>query len=1349
MAALIKYDELQKYKVGFPTLVQFKKFLSDNNIRKSRTQTTRQFLLHVKAERIKQKKIRIAYNKRYAVNGPKFPRGGRLPQAPPQPQAPPPPQLPQAPLRHHNILNRETGIGKRMKEIFKIAFKGKAKQYEYKFGGDEIEDSYSIHDLNHLSDNELHLTVNEVIYMYFTMFNEFAENNNNCYIGGQICIKFAQWNTRSDENGRQVNRFSWKYQYTKMMNFKEVTYDDLNIILLNTIGTDMVGYTSYLHSFTFFSISEHQSVEGGCTKNVYSCEKIALDKYSEIQLRCYKSKNENCLFSAINKFFKDKEFNCEGNVFVPDTVRKTLHIELNTPIHNSEIKDIIQYYNQYFNTHFGYILFNESLGTPISMYAVPPKSTYLIENIYDCVIPLFLKENHYYLYNYHGKVQCKECGQRVYPENLNDHICALSVIAFNQHFRNEYLKNMIEHMKNKYGNNNRIIKFVDKGDKSKYLIDLKLCDEDDKKMYYELKYCNKIVTPYYKPQNKKKKDNDEDYEEQNDKLKIQRRIYIDFEAFPNEHDEFISYAFGYYDDTDKIYKSVYHGDELCSVMDSLFKILNSYNEKYPDENIVLIAYNGSNFDFQLILKELVIRNYPIDYNKFIINNGSILAMKFLNFNIFDLCKFLPGYSLKKACEDFSISDENSKGEFNHDKIKSFDDAIMHKDECLEYLKKDVMGMVELFKKFYEVVKKASSRFDLVEKNKIKKMMKENANKIWAQTADELLEDWFEAGFDITHFLTISHCGYDMWRSTLKRNVQIPTHRIHKKFIAPSTFGGRTNPFQRNYQSKHFDEIKTQYDKCLLMHENKINNYKEMIALSTNKKNTKEIRKRLMDECFAELKEKYIEIIKNSDDYIINADVTSLYPAAMAGFLNNQKLWLKGHGWTVPVNKPTYPIGKLNEIENNPRACKDQFEDGKIGIYQIKYKTPKNIRIPILPTASFVGTRRCGIKWSLEDSEGFYTSIDIENAIIVGYKIEFLGDCIYWDNKADLFSEYVNNFIKLKQEAEQIGNDALRNACKLFMNSLYGKTLQKPIISETKIINNFIEFNEFIKTHYLNGVTIINDDKIVVTGDVIDCDDKMTKPSQLGAFVTAYSRRIMLFYIMQMDSTLTKSTFTYTDTDSLHIHKKYIQVLIDKGYYVQKKNAQLGLLTSDIDNNGIILMEQNLGPKSYLYEFLDEEGLFNDTKKTKGIPKKALNKEMFNNASDKFLENIKNQNLLKRLKQANKEYSKDNTYKYDQDILDFEKEYKIYLDKMKKLNNEKQLYEKDKTYKISNESIEFEKYINQYKVEFKIFKKMLYKPTNNVSHFGVTLQSMERTFNKSTWTGWNLIDNEFYPPGYEH
>ena len=89
------------------------------------------------------------------------------------------------------------------------------------------------------------------------------------------------------------------------------------------------------------------------------------------------------------------------------------------------------------------------------------------------------------------------------------------------------------------------------------------------------------------------------------------------------------------------------------------------------------------------------------------------------------------------------------------------------------------------------------------------------------------------------------------------------------------------------------------------------------------------------------------------------------------------------------------------------------------------------------------------------------------------------------------------------------------------------------------------------------------------------------------------------YMKAVDPTLKTHIFTYTDTDSLHILGEHKNKLEKMGMIKTKKEASLGYLCSDIDNEGVIIYENNLAPKTYFYEYIDNE-IFDKDKGTKKV-----------------------------------------------------------------------------------------------------------------------------------------------------
>jgi hypothetical protein len=437
--------------------------------------------------------------------------------------------------------------------------------------------------------------------------------------------------------------------------------------------------------------------------------------------------------------------------------------------------------------------------------------------------------------------------------------------------------------------------------------------------------------------------------------------------------------------------------------------------------------------------------------------------------------------------------------------------------------------------------------------------------------------------NISSYLSAGHMGYSIWSSLLEHIVEIPNDMDKYRFISKATYGARCYPQQKKYKSATFEKL----------------------------------RKTLKG------KDLYNALLK-SGDFIFNCDATSLYPASMRGF---------------DLVKVKYPTG-VSRWSDKPEQ---EYKSGKIGMYEIDYVSPTNIRVPILPEKKYDKTERfMGISWNLNKGSGIFTSTDIQNAKDAGYEISFKNKCLVWDEQEEIFNKYIDSFFKMKDDAEKNDNDVERNVAKLFLNSLYGKTLQKAIFNTTKIVNNVFEFNKFVTEHNLTDFKVINKNKLMVSGEIKDGQktDKITKPCQLGAFVLAYSRRIMLHYIKAIDTTLKSCVFTYSDTDSLHITGENYFKLLAKGYIKEKSKAQLGYLCSDIKNEGLIFYEKNLAPKCYSYSYVDNKGDIKEKEnailKCKGLPKRCLSEDLYESEVAKELEFEGLQKKHKNLTIADKE-----------------------------------------------------------------------------------------------------------------
>jgi hypothetical protein len=564
-------------------------------------------------------------------------------------------------------------------------------------------------------------------------------------------------------------------------------------------------------------------------------------------------------------------------------------------------------------------------------------------------------------------------------------------------------------------------------------------------------------------------------------------LYFDLETFkPDGTDRIEPYAVSWF--SDETYYQEYGKDAWEKFMAFLM----------IQKDKIVCAYNGAGFDYHFLMNELICKGEKID--NMILSNNRLMTFKFgENNRCWDICLFTLS-SLKDACKSFGVSGENAKTEFDHFKIKSWEDVYKYRHEVEPYVKRDVMGMKEVFDKY-----------------------------------SSMLYEVFKV--HMTEFVTLSSMSYAIWTTSLKQILELPDVEQYR-FIRDSLYGGRTYPMKREFTSKHYDEI--------------------VNSTSTT-----------------ELKETY----KRMDDWIFNADATSLYPTAMVQY--------------------EYPLGKATWVDN-------PADISKIGIYDVDVECNKDLVVPILPMKSENG----GISWNLIDRRGTYTSQDLENALQYGYKITKIHRGLVWESKGDVFSEYIMRCYKIKEENDD--NPVLRQIGKILMNALYGKMLERARFEETKLCNSIVDVWDFNKNFSMTDVQFIKD-KVVVIG--MPSNDNVSvkrirKPSQIGTFILAYSRTHMLKAMSSMCPKLDKHFFTYTDTDSLHIHASYLPVL-EKDGWLSKGLGQL----SDDAKGGKIFREINLAPKLYMYLCLMPDGKIKTCMKSKGIPQQYLSPHLFEDADN--------------------------------------------------------------------------------------------------------------------------------------
>lgn len=108
----------------------------------------------------------------------------------------------------------------------------------------------------------------------------------------------------------------------------------------------------------------------------------------------------------------------------------------------------------------------------------------------------------------------------------------------------------------------------------------------------------------------------------------------------------------------------------------------------------------------------------------------------------------------------------------------------------------------------------------------------------------------------------------------------------------------------------------------------------------------------------------------------------------------------------------------------------------------------------------------------------------------------------------MFTDYIDKWMSVKEEASEKGDKPRRNQSKLFMNSLYGKFAKRPVVS-----SKFPELSEY------NTVRLVKGDDEEVGGLYIP----------VGTFITSYARDYTI-----RSAQAVHDRFLYADTDSLHL-----------------------------------------------------------------------------------------------------------------------------------------------------------------------------------------------------------------------
>ena len=289
----------------------------------------------------------------------------------------------------------------------------------------------------------------------------------------------------------------------------------------------------------------------------------------------------------------------------------------------------------------------------------------------------------------------------------------------------------------------------------------------------------------------------------------------------------------------------------------------------------------------------------------------------------------------------------------------------------------------------------------------------------------------------------------------------------------------------------------------------------------------------------------LEEQKTIDDYNIqDFDAVSLYPSAM----NRLGGYLKGKPKKIKKDDLNYNFlskkdGYFIEILIKSVGIKRNFS-------LMSELNNEGVRIF---HNDMIGKKLYVDKISLEDLIEFQK---VEFDIIRGYYYDEGRN----DNLKIVINELFNERIKKKQEGNQI-----QEVYKLLLNSAYGKTLLKPIDSQTIYIKSN-NYNRYVERHYnyIKEIVKLNDYTYKIK-EIKPIDTHFNNVA-CGVEVLSMSKRIMNEVICNAEDL--KIPIYYQDTDSIHIDNINIPKLAE--FYKNKYNRELigknmGQFHSDFDS----------------------------------------------------------------------------------------------------------------------------------------------------------------------------------------
>lgn len=601
------------------------------------------------------------------------------------------------------------------------------------------------------------------------------------------------------------------------------------------------------------------------------------------------------------------------------------------------------------------------------------------------------------------------------------------------------------------------------------------------------------------------------------------------------------------------------------IMDRVIKSADLYNEISRTNDfcrtphVTLCAYNGGNFDYHFLMKEIL----ETSYSKRFIPEVTLKGTKMVSMTLFDtvgqriclkthdLCNIIPKTRLSTAAKDFiEKSKQVKKGYFPHDWCTAKSLSIASRSHYEQTFKIDISYFP---KNEHDRIRE--EKVDLTRFPFHKMLHDYGPNDVYVMVElykvfEELTQKILKTS--LLRFITLSKMTWYGFLTNLesqflrqakkgRRKMKTLIHRTSRKVdkdMYRATYGAKCFPRFARWLSRHiglsYDQIKDAY-------------------------------------IYFDVKSMYVSVMMNEE-----------FPYGLHTFHENDDYisWLnilitRGPD-SLRSDKLPHLFIAYCDVEPHPYEVEPPIARHERSDSSVKSKGP--------------------LHWDNTRRTGWYNSVDLYSLMRNQGKIHKIFKAYKWEFKGKIFSNWVGETFKGKQKAAAEGQKAKKKFYKTLGNACYGSSCQAMFDDVVRHISTPDDLNRFHRDYEWQGTVnfeevVRNEHNVLILKgrNVVREDLEFTeRPRYLGGFILAYSK-ILYDDVYTVVNPLRRSgclqsvkmQIPYGDTDSFLIHMSRVPALRKAGL-IGLNPGQIcdDLIDDELTNFAKIVELEIPGPKSY-------------------------------------------------------------------------------------------------------------------------------------------------------------------------